>query len=64
MILIKPNKQEVQVLIIGAALAFGFFLGVLSVDYKLKDTLKDQDKLILYIEKLEQENDFLSSQGF
>jgi len=64
MILIKPNKQEVQVLIIGAALAFGFFLGVFSVDYKLKEAIRDQDKLILYIEKLEQENDFLSSQGF
>ena len=64
MILIKPNKQEAQVLIIGATLAFGFFLGVFSVDYKLKDALKDQDKLILYIEKLEQEIDFLSSRGF
>ncbi len=64
MILIKPNKQEVQVLIIGAALAFGFFLGVFSVDYKLKEAIRDQDKLILYIEKLEQENNFLSSRGF
>lgn len=64
MILIKPNKQEAQVLIIGAALAFGFFLGVFSVNYKLKEALEDQDKLILYIEKLEQENDFLSSQDF
>lgn len=64
MILIKPNKQEVQVLIIGAALAFGFLLGVFSVNYKLKDALKDQDKLILYIEKLEQENNFLSNQDF
>ena len=64
MILIKPNKQEVQVLMIGGALAFGFFLGVFSVNYKLKDALKDQDKLILYIEKLEQENNFLSNQDF
>lgn len=64
MILIKPNKQEVQVLIIVAAMAFGFFLGVFSVNYKLKEALEDQDKLILYIEKLEQENDFLSSRGF
>lgn len=64
MILIKPNKQEMQVLIIGAALAFGFFLGVFSVDYKLKEAIRDQDNLIFYIEKLEQENDFLSNQGF
>ena len=64
MILIKPNKQEVQVLIIGSALAFGFFLGVFSVNYKLKETIRDQDNLILYIEQLEQENNFLSNQGF
>ena len=64
MILIKPNKQEIQVLIIGASLALGFFLGVFSVDYKLKNVIRDQDKLILYIEKLEQENNFLSNQDF
>lgn len=64
MILIKPNKQEVQVLIIGSALAFGFFLGVFSVNYKLKETIRDQDNLILYIEQLEQENNFLSNQDF
>tara|TARA_Y100001937_G_scaffold46642_1_gene65477 strand:+ start:2815 stop:3009 length:195 start_codon:yes stop_codon:yes gene_type:complete len=64
MIPIKPNKQEAQVLIIGGSLAFGFFLGVFSVNYKLKETIRDQDKLILYIEQLEQENDFLSNQDF
>jgi hypothetical protein len=64
MILIKPNKQEVQVLMIGGALAFGFFLGVFSVNYKLKETIRDQDNLILYIEQLEQENNFLSNQDF
>ena len=64
MIPIKPNKQEAQVLIIGGSLAFGFFLGVFSVSYKLKETIRDQDKLMLYIEQLEQENDFLSNQDF
>ena len=64
MIPIKPNKQETQVLIIGGALAFGFFLGVFSVNYKLKEVIRDQDNLILYIEQLEQENDFLSNQDF
>ena len=64
MIPIKPNKQEAQVLIIGGSLAFGFFLGVFSVNYKLKEAIRDQDKLMLYIEQLEQENDFLSNQDF
>tara|TARA_S200002703_G_scaffold42156_1_gene36502 strand:- start:11286 stop:11606 length:321 start_codon:yes stop_codon:yes gene_type:complete len=51
-IMIKPNKQEVKVLLIALSLAIGFCLGAFSVSPQIKEKNEQIDELTEIIEEL------------
>ena len=50
--MIKPNKQEVKVLLIALSLAIGFCLGAFSVSPQIKEKNEQIDELTEIIEEL------------
>ena len=51
-IMIKPNKQEVKVLLITLSLVIGFCIGVFSVSPQVKEKNEQIDELTEIIEEL------------
>ena len=50
--MIKPNKQEVKVLLISLSLVIGFCIGVFSVSPQVKEKNEKIDELTEIIEEL------------
>lgn len=50
--MIKPNKQEVKVLLISLSLVIGFCIGVSSVSPQIKEKNEQIDELTEIIEEL------------
>ena len=50
--MIKPNKQEVKVLLIALSLVIGFCIGVFSVSRQVKEKNQQIDELTEIIEEL------------
>ena len=59
MIFKKPNETEKTIIIILCSIAFGFFIGVLSMKKKLEDFKSMQKVLVVHLEELTEINEHL-----